>query len=95
MNKYLLIIIIVMAVYILSVIIKAIIFYKEMFLIPITDYKNILEFQSITLGIIYNIVVPLFIFKYLKEVHDRNKQRKKLASQAIMDYLQAQPAEKE
>jgi len=95
MNTYLLIIVIIMAVYILSVIIKAIILYKEMQLIPITDYKSVLEFQSITLGIIYNIVVPLFIFRYFKEVHSRNNHRRILASQAIMDYLQAQPASKE
>jgi len=84
-----------MAVYILSVIIKAIIFYKEMERTPITDYKSILEFESITLGIIDNIVVPLFIFRYLKEVIRRNKKREKLASQAITDYIQAQPAERE
>ena len=95
MNEYLLIVVIVMAVYILSVIIKAIILYKEMLLTPITDYKGLLEFQSVTLGIIYNIVTPFFIFRYLKEVHRRNKERRIIAAQATMDYLQAQPASEE
>ena len=87
-------VIIILSVYILSTIIKAWIFYKEMFLTKITDYKSILEFQSITLGIIYNIVAPLFIFRYLKEARCRNKQRKILAQSAITDYLEGEGEEK-
>jgi len=93
MNWYLYVIII-LSVYILSTIIKAWIFYKEMFRTKITDYKSILEFESITLGIIYNIVVPLFIFRYLKEVRSRNKARERLAQSAITDYLETKGEEK-
>jgi len=88
MMEWYLYVIIILSIYVLSVIIKAIIFYKEMQRTPITDYKTILEFLSITLGIIKNIVMPLFIFRYLKEVHDRNKQRERLAQAAITDYLE-------
>jgi hypothetical protein len=80
-------VIVVLLMYILTVIVKATIFSRKLRLTKTTDYKGILELESIALEIIFNIVVPFFVFRYLEEVHRRNKQRRREADAAYDEFL--------
>jgi len=95
MEKYYLLVIIILSIYILSIIFKAFILQRDIRLIEI-DKTNVLEMQSILLGIALTLLIPfIFWINFLSHKRYDRKVRKILAEESSKRYMDNLVKEKE